>query len=224
MFKLNFGQIEYRITDDRNACLYSASEYNGGILNIPEIIEGKYRVTEIAKNAFYGCMGIYELNVPKTVRCIGESAFAWCRNLEKVCINGAATVSGRAFMGCDKLQVINLSDNIEKIGDKAFAYCPSVEVITLPNSLNFIGESAFEGCRKLRFVILPDNLKVIQSGCFYACTSLEYALLPNKLEYIDEFAFAYCASLEFLSIPKLTVINESSFFECKKIRNMSKAS
>lgn len=224
MFKLNFGQIEYRITNGRNACLDSAKNYDGEILNIPEMIDGKYRVTEISKNAFYGCTSLRELTIPKTVERIGELAFAWCKKLEKAEINGANIISSRAFMGCDKLKFIQLTKNISEIGDKAFAYCPSIEDISLPDNLNFIGESVFEGCRNLRSVVLPDNLKIIKSGCFYACTSLKYAVLPKQLEYIDEFAFAYCASLEFLSVPKSTVINESSFFECKKIMNVGKAS
>ena len=86
-----------------------------------------------------------------------------------------------AFSGCESLTELILPEGLTKIGDGAFFECKSL-CITLPKSIEFIGDSAFA---KAEVVRVPkevlDRLGVREDGFIQAyCT-------PNKttLEVIE---------------------------------------
>ena len=180
---------------------------------IPEFIEGK-TVVAIADNAFTRNSDIKSVTLPQSLSFIGKSAFAWCRNLERVDAPCVIEICDKAFMGCDSLTDIGLSSKLRCIGDKTFAFCPSLTSASMPNGIIRMGASVFEGCRNLKTVSLPQNLKIIANSTFYACTALERVIMPQALAYVDELAFAYCIALEYPVIPEKTVINRDAFFEC----------
>lgn len=57
---------------------------------------------------------------------------------------------------------------------KAGAFSDHAELgsITLPDSLEFIGEMAFWGCRSLESIYIPANVHTIERAAFVECTSL----------------------------------------------------
>lgn len=206
--------LGYSVTADNKAILCSVGTCTNQHIIVPEAIGNGIPVVAVADKAFFRCRRIKSVTLPASVKLIGNSAFAWCTNLKCVEMFGVVEIGERAFMGCDLLKNVFLSEFLERLGEKAFAYCPAVTELYLPNSLERIAASAFEGCRSLKSVALPRTLRIIENGVFYACTSLENINVPQKLEYIDEYAFAYCSSLSEFVIAKHTVINNNAFFEC----------
>ena len=74
-----------------------------------------------------------------------------------------------------------------------FEYCEKLETVTLPSSLEVIGEYAFSGCSSLRGELtLPDSLKRIEQYAFNGCSELESIHFPaaSSLEVIGEYAFS----------------------------------
>merc|ERR1712070_26266 len=79
-----------------------------------------------------------------------------------------------------------------------FQYCRKLETVTLPSSLEVIGERAFSECSSLRGELtLPDSLKRIEERAFFECSKLESIHFPaaSSLEVIGWCAFAECSSL-----------------------------
>ena len=70
---------------------------------------------------FGGKSTVTAIDVPTTVRTIGEEA----------------------FMGYDGLLTLTLNDSLDSIGPRAFADCRAVDTVFIPDSVSFIGEDAF---------------------------------------------------------------------------------
>ena len=68
-----------------------------------------------------------------------------------------------AFLGCNRVQRIELGEGIEQIGTGAFAQCTRLEQLILPATLNIIENNAFAGDTKLAdirsFASTPPELK-----------------------------------------------------------------
>lgn len=212
--------LEYRAVAEDMLSLCGIGSCTDENIIVPNTVDGK-TVISVDSFAFRRNETIKNIVLPQTVDYIGAEAFAWCKCLCSIALNGVVHISERAFMGCDLLSSADFGNKLSIIGKKAFAYCPSLASIKLPDSLDTLGASAFDGCRNLRAVALPNSLKSLESGTFYACCELNSINIPSNLEYIDEFAFAYCISLDKLTIPAKTIVNQYAFFETKEARFVS---
>ena len=63
-------------------------------------------------------------------------------------------VERKAFLSCKTIRSITLPDTIEEIGDWAFAHMEQLRNITIPCSLPNRGKELFLGCRRLREIVL----------------------------------------------------------------------
>ena len=68
---------------------------------------------------------------------------------------------------------INLFDGITSIGNYAFYNFTSVTPeVTIPTTVEKIGNSAFDCCASLKKITIPDNVKTIDNNAFGSCTSV----------------------------------------------------
>ena len=100
-----------------------------------------------------------------------------------------------AFFACSSLTSLTLPSSLQSIGDSAFSYCNSLSSLTLPSSLQSIGDSAFSYCNSLSSLTLPSSLQSIGYRAFSGCKSLSSLTLPSSLQSIGGGAFTGCTSL-----------------------------
>lgn len=119
-----------------------------------------------------------------------------------VCIvpEGIKEIADGAFGRIPELTEITLPGSLEKIGEAAFIYCGMRE-ITIPKGIAEIARMAFYHCDQLETVHLQEGLRGIGWDAFSECASLSDIRLPNTLERIELRAFAHCTSLKQLTIP-----------------------
>ncbi len=119
-----------------------------------------------------------------------------------VCIvpEGIKEIADGAFGRIPELTEITLPGSLEKIGEAAFIYCGMRE-ITIPKGVAEIVRMAFYHCDQLETVHLQEGLRGIGWDAFSECASLSDIRLPNTLECIELRAFAHCTSLKQLTIP-----------------------
>ena len=88
-----------------------------------------------------------------------------------------------------------------------FKDCKSLETVTLPENLEFIGASTFENCNQLNITSLPKSLKFIGSRAF-AKTKLYQLHLTDNLKVVMDDAFNGCNSLStlYIDIPSIPVV------------------
>ena len=104
------------------------------------------------------------------VTAIGEDAFCDCPNLTGVSIPGSVySIKRFGFYECPNLtQVVFREDGLESIETSAFLES-GLSSITLPNTLQTIGQYAFLRSSNLKTVVLSSNLKSIGASAFADC-------------------------------------------------------
>lgn len=75
--------------------------------------------------------------------------------------------------------------------------CQDITNITIPGSVEIIGENAFMGFyfENLSSVTIEDGVKRIEAGAFSFCTHLENITIPDSVTYIGESAFRGCLQM-----------------------------
>ena len=129
-----------------------------------------------------------------------------------------------AFQWCSQLTKVTLPESLESIGDRAFAESGLTE-INLGDcaSLKSIGVGAFASSG-LTSINLSGciSLKSIDKSAFRNCASLETVLLPANLEEIGIEAFWGCTGLTRVTLPaKLTTIGGWAFQNCSGLTDIT---
>ena len=117
---------------------------------------------------------------------------------------------------------IIIEEGITGINDRLTRMFKNAISVTLPSSLESIGENNFSNFTKLETVTIPDNskLKYIYTSAFEKCTSLKSINLPQGLESIYSRAFNTCSNLTNLKLPStLTRIDELAFSNGPRFKN-----
>lgn len=110
-------------------------------------------------NSFYNCSKLENVNIPETLKIIGDYAFFRCLNLETINFPNALKKIGQsAFWGCEKIKQIDIPYGLEKISDTSFYSCSQLQYVELPSTVTFIGEDAFANCTSLKEIIIPKGL------------------------------------------------------------------
>lgn len=140
--------------------------------------------------------------IPKSVKKIGEKAFAWSDELESIEIPDSVVQIGKGvFDCCHFLKKVVLSNSITEISETMFCYCQSLSEIIIPNFVTKIGTEAFENCDSLTNLIIPSSVNCIESLAFWECTSLTQVIFLGIVENVDKNIFDGCTSLSQIVIP-----------------------
>ena len=132
---------------------------------IPEEYDGK-QITAIADGVFGG-KELTSVEIPATVKTVGDGAFASCVKLSRVTFcskagAGAVTeIKEAAFVGCKGLTTLQLSDHVKSIGENAFATCEALLQVIILDGTESIATGAFAGCKNLvRVAVRGKDTKV----------------------------------------------------------------
>lgn len=108
-------------------------------------------------------------------------------------------------------------EGITYIGNRCLLACETVNSVSLPSTVDVIGEEAFRGT-VLEDVYLNEGLKEIKQGAFML-NYFPYVNFPSTLESIETLAFSYCRRLNSVTIPEgLVNIEGSAFTDCADLR------
>ena len=158
----------------------SIDQYLGmgiGVVQIPETVQGRI-ISQINNEAFYNCTDVCKVIISKGIKRIGD----------------------KAFSGCSKLSSVVFPDKLEWIGDEAFR-CTSIEAITIPSNVYYVGKSCFSSCSQLRTASVLGAVKRILPYTFAFCDKLESVSLAEGTTEICEDAFCFSALQGKLIIP-----------------------
>lgn len=87
------------------------------------------------------------------------------------------------------------------IGTGAFGQNPTVESVSMPDSVTQIEVCAFSECTALTTVRLSNRLESIDEYAFFSCKTLSDIALPDSLTYLGPSAFSLCESLKHITLP-----------------------
>ncbi len=127
-------------------------------------------INEIPKAAFELTVGLKKIEIPSSVKKIGDSAF------------DLSTVSE-----------IKFNEGLETIGNSAFNTWGSFEKITLPSTVKSIGEECFNSYKPY-LIELNDGLERVGKQAFICNFANQSVKIPASVTEIGEKAFGYSDS------------------------------
>ena len=120
-------------------------------------------------------------------------------------------ISSGAFHHRTELLSISLPDSIEMIGDYAFTMCDNLKEINLPKNLKYIGENAFLGAKRLKYINGGDNVIHIGNSALYNTEWLNDRM-NNDFICLGKVLYSYRGNNEVIEIPKnIKVLGNYSF-------------
>lgn len=185
---------------------------NSSVETITTSSDLKYNLKYIGKKAFMGSQ-ISSFDIPNSLRCIDDSAFLGCPQIESVrkpkaggigLPVGALSIGNGVFQNCGNLNSVDIY--VDSIGDNMFKDDGKMTTLRFHEGLVSIGDSAFKCCSELKYIntTLPYSLKDIGDYAFYGCRKLlngYYSSVTNSVleipnANIGKCAFSECSTLE----------------------------
>lgn len=240
--------LTYQLISSKSVVVSSASKTLTTI-QIPDSVsyEGfSFAVTNIARYAFFDCINLSSVTIPRTITSIGMDAFAGTA-LYKDKNNWK---DGSLYIDDCLIKVTKnhkghytIQPNTRVIGSAAFYGCTRLTSVTIPNSVTSMGNYAFYGCTRLRSIDIPQSVTTIGLGSF-AGTKIysNKANWKNGALYVDKclirvsekyvgdyqvkantrlianYAFFSCAKLTSITVPANVInIGIHPFYSCSKL-------
>lgn len=183
------------------------------VVNIPAEIEGK-KVKKLGEGSIGNTtLGINKVIIPNTVEEIGQSALAQLTELKEIEIPKSVKKIGNCAFMFSGLQSISIPDEVEVIENSAFAYSFELKEVNLGKNVKVIGENAFEQCDNLKKINF-ENVETIGKGAFTKCTNLEKVEFGKNIKTIESNGFNNCSNLKAINLGNVKEIGDKAFFNC----------
>jgi len=106
-------------------------------------------------------------------------------------------------------------------GSTLVKYRGTEERVTIPDTVEVVGESAFENNQKVQFVVIPKSVKRLDAYVFWGCNNLEEVVLGKGLTAVDGYSFAGCTGLKQITIPEnIQSIDAQAFAGCVNLTDI----
>lgn len=126
-------------------------------------------------------------------------------NMKSVVIPDSVTkIEVRAFFNAFHLQEVTIPDSVESIGDFAFQ-CTSLSKVVIPEGVKSIGKAAFEGNLNLKSIDIPDSVSYIGDGAFDG--NYDMKLIYSKGSYAEAYVVGNVINTEDDKMQDETYIN-----------------
>ena len=198
--------------------------YDCSGLNSLTLNEG---LTSIGNYAFNGCKGFKgDLILPESLTSIGDGAFYYCSGFtgELILPRGITTIGSSTFEGCSGFTgKLIIPEGISSIGRSAFKDMTGVTSISIPSSVESIGNNAFnikdESNLKEINIVAGDNVLNIPSNAFNKSTSNEISL--NLDRNIEGSPFEGFTNLTSITLgEQVTSLPSNMFAGCDNISDI----
>lgn len=217
---------------DDDGVVYSKSGRR--VIMAAKTIEGNYTVAEgterIEDDAFWGCAFLTGIELPQTLKSIGNEAFARCISLKSVTIpESVETLGHNPFVGLSSEAVKCLSphytieNKVLYTADRheVVAVLTDAALIILPKTVETIGSHAFARRRALKKVVIPEGVTVIGDDAFADCDSLEEITIPASVMEIGDYAFAECDNLKKVTfVGEVKKLSRHIFSDCDSLTSI----
>ncbi len=126
-----------------------------------------------------------------------------------------------AFENCKNLKSVSIPNTINLIGECSFKYCVNLESIVIPSSVKTIGVNAFFNCKSMKKVTIGNGVTSIGNSAFWCCLNLTSIAIPSSVTSIDNYAFAGCDGLTSVTISEGVKRIGFYAFGCKNLKSIT---
>ncbi len=214
-------------TNGSEATITGCSNNNVTSVNIPEYIDG-YKVTRIGEGAFGGYSSLSSVTFPDSVIEIGDLAFYRCLALTAVTLPKNLEILGKQAFQITRITSITIPKSLKTAGE-SYGKGPfdgPIRSVTfeegmtrIPDYLMSIAGSGLDESGEYS-IVLPSTLKEIGKYAFSGW-SIKSLTFPESLETVGERAFQNCGVLKaitFQGSSRTPVrIGKEAFFKCASL-------
>lgn len=202
---------------------------------------------------FDRCTNLTSVTIPNSVVTLSNNAFNSC-GLENITIPGSITSipggSGEGsgpFCGCNSLASVVIDNGVQRIEDggsitysqtghyySAFYNCKHLRSITIPPSLNYIGEYTFRECSQLYNIYISDltawcNItfgnaeawSTTNHHLYLNGTEITDLVIPPGVTKINAYSFYRSSYITSVNIPSgVTIIDSNAFSYCSLLTSV----
>ena len=199
---------------------------------------------EVLPCGFVARSSISQVNIPQSVKFIGDEAFSGCSNLTTVVIPDAVeSIGDNAFAGAG-VKDLTVGKGVTFVGCCAFdlnlntlnwnaRHCETMGYFHYYGKVFSLGEVTFgDEVEKIpnyfgydthiSSVDLPPSVKEIGSHAFANCMDLSDIAIPGSVTKIDDYAFSNCSQFTDVYIPSsVKSIGSYAFSNCVKLKEVT---
>ena len=155
----------------------------------------------IGNSAFYRCGNLVGTELPDSLRKIGSHAFYECHNISANCGRMVKTIGSYAFYNCDALNNQIFPSTLTSIGDYAFYGCEGFDAISIPENVSSIGSYAFAYCSNVESLTMEEGTQTIGDCAFRGLNKVRVVTVPTTVTSMGAGLFGGMSSLEELTVP-----------------------
>ena len=212
---------------------YTTKDYSP--IRIPEYVSYKgirYWVTRIADYAFNGRSIDREIDIPETIKSIGDYAF-WASGIEGIHTSNSVEDLGHLCFGAihHGLSTVIIGKNVHEIKPNAFGYTQLDELSVHPENITYdsrdncnaiIESYANKLIKGSSATSIPQSVTSIGSNAFIYMDTLSEIIIPDGVTRIEDDAFWGCDRLHSISIPNsVHTIGSFAFYACDSLTTIS---
>lgn len=188
-----------------------------GAQNLTNVVLGN-QVESIEDGGFVA-IGVTNIILPESLKRIGATAFASCRNLKEINLENVESIGNNAF-ATSGITSVTLS-NLKSLGSAVFGGCTSLSEVILPNTLTELPSNVFGGCTSLRSITIPNSVTMIGLSAFTG-SGLENITIPDSVESLGETSFSACKNLTEVTLGAgVTSIGNKAFGGCTSLATVN---
>lgn len=136
-------------------------------------------------------------------------------------INDLTVVSITGFRQKNSIRYVSIPSTVETIGDMAFYGCKKLYSVAIGSGVKIIGNKAFNGCVELESVNIK-NTETLGDYAFYGCTKLNWFNCGTALKHIGTRAFWNAKKLDYLKLSTtLETIGDYAFANCELLPSLA---
>lgn len=155
---------------------------------------------------FFRCMALSSIIIDTGVESLPVDFASNVSGLERIEFRGATSMAVVNLAArSNRLQHLVLPQQMREIGHGAF-YETGIDSLSLPDSLEVVGDYAFAYCNRLQVVYMGAKVKYVGNYSFTECTQLrEVRVLAAEPPEIHHTAFFQLPSTAVLRVPAASV-------------------
>ncbi|MDO4889550.1 MAG: leucine-rich repeat protein [Candidatus Saccharibacteria bacterium] len=177
-------------------------------------------MSNIPDGLFSGYANLKKVTIGKTVKSIGESAFA-STGITRISLSGKLeSIGDYAFYNCQSLTSSSMSKYVKSVGACAFQNCSSMKTASLGSNVETVGDYAYAGCASLKSFKVGKTVKTMGIEVLDGCTNL--ATLTIDMANIPDNLLKGSTSLKKVSIgSNARTVGDSAFNGCTNLKTLT---
>ena len=197
---------------------FKASVQNHELVSLVSSVEMPNTIDTIRNRAFRECVHLTSIDIPNSVKYIGDDAFA-ASGLTSIVIPSSVNGFGNSIFSSTCLTSVEIPESMEKIPFSMFSLCPLLTSVTLHDHVTTICDDAFYDSGLTSFEI-PASVNYLGVNPLDDCSSLTTLICrpttppekdPNGQHYEDYFMLGN--AIERILVPSQSVeLYKESYF------------